>query len=73
MIDVLARIHTIRVERVPNGRETDHVPVCSCGWEGLATADRFAAATKRCAVLEAEQEGAARRARRLQSLGVNAA
>ena len=60
------RIHTVRVEQVPNGSETDYLAICSCGWEGLQTHDEFAAMTTRCAVLEAEMEGDLRQRQRRQ-------
>ena len=69
------RTHTVRVEPVPNGRETDYLAICSCGWEGSQTHDAYRAITTRCAVLEAEMEGdlRAQARRQRQELGTHAA
>lgn len=70
------RTHTIRVEAIPSGRETDYLPACSCSWEGVQTSDAYAAITTACPVLLAEEEGRLRREARLRKqkeLGAHAA
>lgn len=54
------------VEVVPTGPELDYVAVCSCGWQSLQMDNLKQARAVRCAVMDAELEGAKRRARRLE-------
>lgn len=61
------RVHVLRIEEVPNGKDTDYVVLCSCGWERLPTTSRWNAVTAVCDVFKAEQEGDERRRKRLRS------
>jgi hypothetical protein len=61
-----SRVHSLSILEVDDYGAKNHVAICSCGWESLPLVNRFDAVMENCAVMEAELEGAERRARRKQ-------
>jgi hypothetical protein len=59
-----SRYHAIVIVEEQDGRDTNHLAHCSCGWESLPHPNRMDAVMEICAVLEAELEGAHRKALR---------
>lgn len=60
---LISRVHSMSIREVRNGRDTDHLADCSCGWLSLPYPNRFDAVMEKCPVMEAELEGAQRRAK----------